>query len=110
MTNQTNFSASSPSSSRSNSSQSLGVIENSLRHYERNQPTGGQPSPLRCFLGALIRKKPLDGRTDTNLKRCLNLLDLTSLGKCHLFEAAQSPETSYSFVAHQRQVLDPLLA
>jgi amino acid transporter len=38
------------------------------------------PGPFRYLLNALARKKPLDERTDTCLNRCLNLLDLTSLG------------------------------
>lgn len=80
------FGASGPSSrSSSLSSHSLGAIESSLRQHEQFQP-GEPPSPLRCFLGALTRKKPLDGRTDTSLNRCLNLLDLTSLGE-HLVDS-----------------------
>lgn len=35
---------------------------------------------LKRFVWALTRKKPLDDRTETNLNRCLNLVDLTALG------------------------------
>lgn len=50
------------------------------RQKQEPQDCGQTTSPIRCFLQALGRKKPLDGRTDTNLNRCLNLLDLTTLG------------------------------
>lgn len=53
-------------------------------HIRLSQQEGSncrQPTPLGCFLNALTRKKPLDCRTDTKLNRCLNLLDLTALGK-----------------------------
>lgn len=73
-------SSSSPSSS-SNLKSSSGSIEASLRQHELQNHRREEPNPLRCFANALIRKKPLDCRTDTNLNRCLNLVDLTALGK-----------------------------
>ena len=48
------------------------------RPAARDESTSG--SPLGCFIEALTRKKPLDGRTNTSLNRCLTLLDLTTLG------------------------------
>lgn len=58
------------------------AIETTLRQHEQ---AGGDnnniPNPFVGFLEAFTRKKPLDGRTDTHLNRCLNLLDLTTLGK-----------------------------
>lgn len=70
-------------SASSSSSDSAGSADNalgsSLRQHQNYQDP--QPGPFKCFLEALSRKKPLDCRTDTNLNRCLNLLDLTALGK-----------------------------
>lgn len=61
----------------------IGIIEQTLRQQEQSSidRLRNQPSPLKCFFMALTRKKPLDTRTDTNLNRCLDLLDLTTLGK-----------------------------
>lgn len=69
--------------STSSSNSSPGSIEDSLKQHQLLELNyqKDEPSPLRCFLNALTRKKPLDCRTDTSLNRCLNLVDLTALGK-----------------------------
>lgn len=75
--------ASSSSGSNSDSGSPLGTIEATLRQHEllKLNQQKDEPSPLRCFVNALTRKKPLDCRTDTSLNRCLNLVDLTALGE-----------------------------
>lgn len=58
------------------------AIETTLRQHEKGANKNCDIfSPFNGFLEAFTRKKPLDGRTETNLNRCLNLLDLTTLGK-----------------------------
>lgn len=69
-----------PRASGSGSS-SADSVEAALRQHEQLRPNSHSPGPLRCFFNALVRKKPLDCRTDTNLNRCLNLLQLTALGE-----------------------------
>lgn len=76
-------SLSSEASTSSSSSSPGGSIEASLKQHQLLELNyqKDEPSPLKCFVNALTRKKPLDCRTDTNLNRCLNLIDLTALGK-----------------------------
>lgn len=76
-------SRSSSSSSAASSSSTPGSVEASLRQHQLLNPNNQrkEPSPFGCFINALTRKKPLDCRTDTSLNRCLNLVDLTALGK-----------------------------
>lgn len=58
------------------------TIETTLRQHEQAGNNNCDIfSPFNGFLEAFTRKKPLDGRTETTLNRCLNLLDLTTLGK-----------------------------
>lgn len=60
------------------------AIETTLRQHEQDRVDNNNiPNPFVGFLEAFTRKKPLDGRTDTHLNRCLNLIDLTTLGKLH---------------------------
>ena len=52
----------------------------SLTSPQVTDPGLGRALSFGRLIEALGRKKPLDGRTYTNLNRCLNLLDLTALG------------------------------
>lgn len=52
---------------------------------DQNQEQQDKTSPLSYLYWALTRKKPLDRRTETNLNRCLGLLDLTTLGELSCF-------------------------
>lgn len=75
----------SSSADSSGSTSSASTNSETLRHQlnlNLAAPQAAQEdlSPLRCFVNALTRKKPLDCRTDTELNRCLSFTQLTALG------------------------------
>lgn len=71
-----------------NSNNSTHMINNQQQQQQAAQ-SNDKRSPLAGFYWALTRKKPLDRRTETNLNRCLGLLDLTTLGN-YIINATQS--------------------
>lgn len=83
-----------PDGTQSGVSSNVGIIEQNLRQQEQLNNQQNQISPLRCFFKALSRKKPLDTRTETNLHRCLDLIDLTTLGEFRILCSDPQPKVN----------------